>query len=167
MSDTDPTEFDERLIYKNFSLNNNELWTLLIIFQTPVHILLKVEIIDVVMPNCLIVTNYPYLKWQKDLFSDYSFLYHRQDFHLTLIWVTRWGLIRDRNCLQLSSHSFYLLCFRLGPCTCCASFLVFCVVLCFYLFWSFFCVLCPHATITTLYVFVIYMIFTSLLVIVT
>ena len=61
----------------------------------------------------------------------------------------------------------YLLCFRLGPCTCCASFLVFCVVLCFYLFWSFFCVLCPHATITTLYVFVIYMIFTSLLVIVT
>ena len=25
MSDTDPTEFDERLIYKSFPLNNNEL----------------------------------------------------------------------------------------------------------------------------------------------
>jgi hypothetical protein len=50
----------------------------------------------------------------KDLFSDYSFLYHRQDFHLTLIWVTRWVSHKRQELLTIEFTFFLFVLFSLG-----------------------------------------------------
>ena len=100
------------------------MWTLLTIFQTPVHILLKQKplIPGYVVPSwnnrCChaeLLDSYEISISQmtKDLFSDYSFLYHRQDFHLTLIWVT-WCVSQKKKELTMEFTFFLFVLFSFG-----------------------------------------------------
>jgi hypothetical protein len=77
------------------------------------------------------VTIYSYLKWQRILYllrRIFSFLYHRQDFYRTwlYIWVTQWVSHRKQELLTLHEHPSQLQ-FLVGPVL--FIFLVFCVVI--------------------------------------
>jgi hypothetical protein len=142
------------------------LWTLLIIFQTPVHIFLKqmpliqgyvVPRLKSSMLSCRTAWSLRTIHISNDkkiFFSVYSFLYHRQDFHLTLIWVTRCVSHKKQQLLTIEFTFFLFVLFSFGSVhvlrivfsfLCCVVFLfVLIFFLCFVSTWHHYDFICIY-----------------------